>query len=292
MIAQQLANILVTGGVYALFALGFNLVLGALNILNLAQGALFALAAFVTYALATTGVPVVLAALVAVASAAALSVLLNEVSLRRLRRGGADSLLSVVATLGASMVVINILLQLSGAQVLRIPASAVPNPTWDLGGVYISSLQLVAMAAAAISFLLTSALLAWSRIGKAVRATEFDETAAQLIGLPTERLVRLMFAASGALAGTAGVVTALLYANVAYDMGDPYLLKGLVIIVLCGFGSVAGTAIASFVLAVVDVGSVAVGMSGWADAFAFGLLVAILMVRPGGLIAGRTRARP
>lgn len=292
MVTQQLANILVTAAVYALFALGFNLVLGALNILNLAQGAFFTLAAFVAYALSSAGVPLIAAALVAVACATVLSILLNEVSLRRLRRTAVDPLLAVVATLGASLVILNVLLQLSGAQVLRIPASALPSLTWNLAGVFVSLPQLIAVAAAVACFLLTSALLARSRIGKAVRAVEFDERGAQMIGLPTELIVRLMFAVSGALAGAAGVVTALLYANVSYDMGEPYLLKGFVIIVLGGFGSVAGTALASLVLAAIEIGSVAFGLSGYGDAISFGLLIVILMLRPGGLVTARVAGRP
>lgn len=143
-----------------------------------------------------------------------------------------------------------------------------------------------------IAFIATTGLLAWSRIGKAARATEYDELGAQLIGIPTERVVRLMFAMSGVLAGVAGVVTALLYSNVAYDMGDSYLLKGFVIIVLGGFGSVGGTALASLIVAGIDIGSVAVGLSGYADAIAFGLLILILMLRPGGLVAAKASTRP
>jgi branched-chain amino acid transport system permease protein len=291
-LAQQLANVLVTAAVYALFALGFNLVLGALNILNLAQGAFFTLAAFVAYALSTAGMPLLEAAVIAVTCAAVLSVLLNEVSIRRLRRTSVNPLLAVVATLGASLVILNVLLQLSGAQVLRIPAGALPNLTWNVSGVFVSLPQVIALVSAVSCFLLTSALLARSRIGKAVRAIEFDERAARMIGLPTEQIVRLMFAVSGAFAGLAGVVTALLYANVSYEMGEPYLLKGFVIIVLGGFGSVGGTALASLVVAAIDIGSVAFGLSGYGDAVSFGLLVLILMVRPGGLVTARLAHRP
>jgi branched-chain amino acid transport system permease protein len=290
--AQQLVNVLVTASVYALFALGFNLVLGALNILNLAQGALFALSAFLVYYLTPAIVPLIVAAPVAALCSGALSLLLNEVSLRRLRRTGANPLLAMVATLGASLVIINILLQVSGAQAMRISANSVPNTGWNAGGVYISLLQVIAIAAALVCFLCTSALLARSRIGKAVRATEFDEQGAQLVGIPTERVVRLMFAVSGTLAGAAGIVTALLYSNVSYDMGDSYLLKGFVIIVLGGFGSVGGTALASLIVASIDVGSVAVGLSGYADAIAFGLLILILMLKPGGLVVAKASSRP
>jgi branched-chain amino acid transport system permease protein len=125
-----------------------------------------------------------------------------------------------------------------------------------------------------------------------VRATEFDEDAARMIGLPTESLIRLMFLMSGLFAGVAGVVTAILYSTVSYSMGDEFLLAGFVVVVLGGFGSVPGTLLASVVLAAIQVGSVSAGLSDYSNALAFGLLIVMLMVRPTGFFGAPIAARP
>jgi branched-chain amino acid transport system permease protein len=289
---QQLVNVVVTAGVYAMFALGFNMVLGGLNILNLAQGALFTAGAAVAYWLASRGTSIWIALIAAALVAAIGSLVINELTLAPLRRRGGAGFMPMVASLGASMIIIAIIRQLSGAQVLSLPSSAVPHGEHHLGSVTISDTQILAVVAAAVIYVVTTLMLNRSTIGRAVRATEYDEDAARMIGVPTEMVVRLMFFVSGLFAGVAGVVTAMLYSSVSYQMGEEYLLIGFVIVVLGGFGSVPGTLLASVLVAAIEVTSVSAGFSDYADAICFGLLIVMLMIKPSGLFGMTAGARP
>ncbi|MCW3022034.1 MAG: transporter permease [Conexibacter sp.] len=289
---QQVVNTIVTASVYAMFALGFNLVLGGLNILNLAQGALFALAAVVAYEVTHGGSSIWVGLVVAALAAAAVSLAINELTLAPLRRRGGAGFLPMVASLGASLIIVALLREHTGAQVLSLPSGALPQGIHKIGSVTISDTQLLAVGAAAVVYGVTALVLTRSSIGRAVRATEFDEDAARMIGLPTESLIRLMFLMSGLFAGVAGVVTAILYSTVSYSMGDEFLLAGFVVVVLGGFGSVPGTLLASVVLAAIQVGSVSAGLSDYSNALAFGLLIVMLMVRPTGFFGAPIAARP
>ena len=291
--SQQVLNALVLGSVYALFGLGFNLVLGALNILNVAHAALFAVGAFGTYWLAdSAGLPFVLSAVLGVIAAGIIAVLLNEFALAPLRRRGGGGLTPLIASLGASMVILTVLQIQSGAQILRLPADALPNVSWRVGTVRISLEAAISVITAALLVAATYFLLQRTALGKAIRATEFNETAAKLVGIPTERVVRATFLISGLLAGAAGVITALLYNSVHFRMGEPFLLKGFVVVVLGGFGSVGGTVFAALILATIEIFAVVGGIGSYRDAIAFLLLILILMIRPAGLFRSPERARP
>lgn len=290
--AQQLINALGLASVYMLFGLGFNLILGALNILNVAQAALFSVGAYLVYWLMTAvGIPFLAAMLLAVVATGVVSVLVNELALGPLRRRHSGGLIPLVASLGASMVILAAVQTASGAQILRLPAGAVPDTIWNIGSTHISLILLLAVVSAGVLVVLTNFLLRSTDFGKAIRATEFSETAAKFVGIPTERVVRSTFFISGILAGAAGVITALLFNSVSFLMGEPYLLKGFVIVVLGGFGSVRGTVFASFILAAVETVAVAAGYAGYRDAFAFSLLILILLLRPTGLFRSPERAR-
>lgn len=289
---QQLVNALVIGSVYALFGLGFNLVLGALNILNIAHGALFTIGAVTAYAVSVAGYPFAAAAIAAMLVAGVVAIVLNELALGPLRRRGGGGLTPLITTLGAAIVIMSVIQQMTNAQILRLPAGALPQKVWVIAGARVSFAALLTITSAALVLLMTAWLLQGTKFGTAIRATEFNEDTARMVGLPTERIVRGTFFLSGALAGLAGVLTGVLFNSVHFRMGESYLLKGFVVVVLGGFGSVPGTIAASFILAALEVSTVAAGYSSYRDAVAFGFLVLILLVRPAGLFRSPERARP
>lgn len=282
---QQVVNVLVLASIYSLFGVGFTLILGSLDILNLAHGAILTAGAFVAFYIASAGVPLWIATLAALAAAGLLSIVVNEVALAPLRRRGGRGLIPLVSSLGAMTVIVTAIQLVSRAQVVRLPAGSFPDVVWHVASVSISLTQAAVIVVAALSVVFAYLILNRTKFGRAVKATQFDELGAKLVGVPIESTIRYTFLLAGVMAGIAGVGAALLFNSVQFEMGNNYLLKGFVVVVLGGFGSVTGTMVASVLVAFLEVASVVVGLSQWRDAIVFGLLIVILLSRPKGLFA-------
>lgn len=281
--AQQVVNVSVLACVYALFALGFNIVLGALDILNLVQGVLLTIGAYIGVIATGQQVPLAGAFILAFIGGAAANVLVGEGIVRPVRRRRGGNLSVLVATLGASVIAETAIEQISGAQISRIQVSSVPAAVYRWQGVAITEVDLMVIASAIVLLVGSWLFLRRTKTGLVIRAVQFSERAALTLGLPVDKAIRRAFFVSGGFAGLAGVLVALLYQSVQYAEGDPYLLLGFVIVVIGGFGSVAGTVLGSFVVAAIETASVYIGYSGLSDGIALGAMLLVLLIRPQGL---------
>ena len=284
---QQLLNGVFRGSIYALFALGYTLVFGILDILNLAHQAVFMLAAFVALALISAlHLNLALASLLAVVAAGLIGVALERTAFRPLR-GRADSRVSsLISSIAAATILESIALGVWGPDVTRFPLGVLPAPGQEVG---IPSIQLVTIG---VSIAMT-ALLTWmlqaTRLGRQIRATAENPTAARVLGVNVDRAIAASFFISSALGGVGGVLFGLAF-NASPDMGRSVQLKGLAVIVLGGMGSVPGAVLAGYALGLIEVFTVAQIGSSWSDAASFAVLFLVLLVRPRGLF-GRSAAR-
>ena len=293
MLAQQLANGIVAGSVYALFALGFNLVLGALNVLNVAQGAIFTFSAFVAfYLIKLYGMPFLPALVIAAVAGGLLNVLLEILVFQTLRRRGGNALSSLVASIGVSIVLVSVIQLVSGAQVERFPFGTVPDAQWSFGGVRLTFTQSIILIVTVLTMAGTYILLQNTRLGRAIRTIAFSERSAKLLGVPTESVARKTFFMSGTLGGLAGVLLGLLFNSLNFLMGEPYVLKGFAAIVIGGFGSVIGVIVASMMIGLAEVFTVVVGIGAFRDVIIFGMLFGFLLFRPNGLFGRDEEPRP
>jgi len=290
---QQLINGILTGSVYALFALGFNLVLGALNILNVAQGAIFTLSAFVAYYLICLyhwSFP--LAFLAAVLAGGLINVSLEVLVFRPLRSRGGTSMSTLVASIGASMILISIAQLVSGAQIERFPFGTLPDIQWDKFDIRISFTQVLVLSVTGITMAGTYVMLNRTRLGKAIRTISFNERIGLMLGIPTISIARWTFFVSGALGGLAGVLLGIMYNSVYFLMGESYVLKGFAAIVIGGFGSVTGVIVASMMIGLAEVFSTVIGIGKFKDVVTFGMLFLFLMLKPNGLFGRDEEVRP
>ena len=295
MLLQQLLNGLVVGGVYALFAVGFNLVFGVQRLLNLAHGAVFMTGAFVAYYTVISGGPLFLGFLAAVLCSGLLAMIIEIVCFRRLRKTGEAEFGAIISSMGAGLIIMTFWQWVSKTQVLRFPFDTVPIVLFRFWGLRVSMLQLIMMAAA----LAIVAIMAWfiyrTPFGRQVRAVTDNERASMLVGVNPNRIYNLTYFISGALAGAAGVLVGLAFNNINFMMGEPYLLFGFVIIILGGLGSIPGALIASLVFGMVQTMTIAYLPSGLTNAFIFSIMFFILLLRPNGLMgreeAGSLRGR-
>jgi branched-chain amino acid transport system permease protein len=292
MFAQQFANAVSLGGVYALFALGFTLIFGVLNVVNLAHGAMFMLGAYTALqAVLLLDAPLLVAILAAVVVTAAAGWLLDRLIFAPLRARQAPHLAPMIATIGLAISLNSTVQGIFGAENLRFPAHGLATDGLQWAGVQITWLELQIIF---LAFLLMAILLWWlshTRMGCALRGLAESRKAAALLGIDVEGLFRLTAVVASSLGGVAGVLIAL-YTNAVFpQMGQPMLHKGIAVVILGGMGDIRGALIGGFFLGCAEVFSVAYIGSSMRDAVAFGLLFAILLLRPDGLFGKEAQRR-
>jgi branched-chain amino acid transport system permease protein len=286
-VGQQIINGLFLGSIYALFALGYTLVFGVLDILNLAHAAIFMLASFVALTLVgTLHLNILLALPAAMLAAGVAGLVLERLAFRPLR-GRADSNVSgLISSLAMAAIFEAIALEVWGPNVTRFPYDTLPQgrpiPV-PLLGASVSRLQLTTVAVAVLLFAALWWLVQRTRLGRDLRAVAESPRAARVLGVHVDRTIASAFFISSALGGAAGVLFGLAYNSVAPDMGRSVELKGLAIIILGGMGSMTGAVLAGFALGLVEVFVVAHLGASYRDAVSFAALFLILVLRPRGL---------
>jgi len=291
-VIQQLVNGIALGSIYALFAVGYTLVFGVLDILNLAHHAVFTAAAFVCLSLVVrAGLPLPLALLGAMGVAGALGLIIERAAVRPLRARPETHFSVMISTIGLAIIFESLILGVYGAQVFRFPPTAFPDvvfATGAFGGARVTLLQLVIVALSLVMMIGLTLMLRVTRLGKGIRAVAQNRHAAALLGVDVDRVVAVSFFIASALGGAAGALSAVAFNVLTPDMGRSVELKGLAVIILGGMGSITGAVLGGFLLGLIEVLSVAVtGQSSMRDAIAFGLLFLILVVRPYGLLGQR-----
>ncbi|MEW9672352.1 branched-chain amino acid ABC transporter permease [Ammoniphilus sp. 3BR4] len=286
MLTQQLINGLTLGSTYALVALGYTLIFGVLEIINMAHGAIFMFGAFVgLMTVVYYDGSVIMAIIAAIAVTIVLGLLLEWFALRPLRgKKGVSHLASLISTIGVSIILENLAHKLFGAETQPFP---IPfnNITFEVGSVRISLVQILIFALAVAVMVMLQIWLGKTKYGKALRAAAENMETASLLGVNTKRIVIMTVMLASALGGLAGVLVGMGFNAVAPTMGISMGLKGLAIIILGGMGNVPGAMAGGLILGVTEVFAVAYGDSAYRDAVAFGMIILILLLRPQGLFS-------
>ena len=285
MIAQQVLNGLVLGGVYALFALGFTLIFGIHRIMNMAHGAVFMSGAFIGLYTVRAGLPIWVALPIAMLGAGLISILVEVIAFKPLRKLAlADAeLASIISSIGAGLIVLSVGQYVSKTETMRFPFGTVPAEAIQVAGLRVTMLQLLMLGVAIVMVALLAYYLYRTPQGRQIRAVAGNYRAAQLLGVNPNAIFYQTFFLSGALAGAAGVMVGLAFNAVQFLMGEPFLLKAFVAIILGGLGSVPGALVGGLVLGLLQSLTGAYLPALLVDAVIFLLLFVILMVRPDGL---------
>lgn len=291
---QQLVNGLTVGSIYALIALGYTMVYGILKLINFAHGDLAVLGAFIGLTAITSltgagGAPsnwvVILAFVAAVLVVAVAGVVLEFTAYRPLRH--AHRLSAVVSALGASMFLENGMMLIWSPQTLTFPQGILPSTSYYLGGVIISTTQIMIVA---ISIILMVALYLYvhkTRFGTAIRASAIDQDAARLMGINVNRVIVSVFILGPALGAVGGLFIGVYYRQAVFNMGWIYGLNAFIAAIIGGIGNIPGAMLGGVLLGLFS--SLAGGYisSTWQQAIVFGLLIVILLVRPTGILGER-----
>ena len=290
--AEQLYNAVFIGSIYALFALGFALVFSVLDILNLAHPTVFMLGAFVAlFCITTLGLPWFAAVPIAFVVTGAFGVLLDRVAFAPLRARGAPPLSAMISSLAVSLIVVRLVELRYGGDFITFPAGTVPAMTLRFGDATFDGIRLLIIA---LSFVLMVALtwvLRRTQLGRDLRALAENPRAARLLGVDVDRVIAVTFFVSSALGGIAGMLLAFAYNTLDSRMGLPLELRAFTVMVVGGMGSLPGAVIGAYILGFGEVASLVYLPTELRDAFAFGLLFLVLVLRPRGLLGQRSAER-
>ncbi len=292
LLAQQLVNGLFIGSVYGLFAVGYTLVFGVLDILNLAHAAVFTLGGLVALWLVDTGgLSIWLAFPTAVLFCGVLGLLLDRVAFAPLRQRADSNFSGLISSIAMAIIFESAALGLFGARTVRFPAHTVSVHVWRWGGLSITSLQVEIVAISLFLMFALTQFLSKARVGKAIRAVAENDRTARLLGIHVDGIIAFTFFISSALGGAAGILFGLYFDSLSPDMGRSIELKGLAVIILGGMGSIPGAILGGLAFGLSEVLTVAItGTSNLRDAVAFTVLFTVLVLRPSGLL-GKKKMR-
>jgi len=283
MLGQVLVSGILVGGLYALVAVGLNIVFGVLRIINFAHGEYLMVSMYGAYWLWRLGIDPYVAALIVVPSMA----LLGAISERYLVRYtlAAHAHVKIFVTLGLSIALQNLALLLFKADYLNV-RTAYQTVTLDLAGFTFSVPRLVAFAALLISAASLFAFLRYTDFGKAIRATAQDSVTARLMGIDVDRVYTVTFAIGAAVVGVTGCLLIPIY-YVFPTVGIDFVVVAFVVVVLGGLGSVPGAIVGGLVIGVVEQLSGFFVETSLRQVVYFLIFIAVLAVRPAGLFGQR-----
>lgn len=295
---------LAIGAIYALVALGYTMVYGVLRLINFAHSEIFMIGSFAAlFMITTVGVTAPLTGfallgfllLVMVVSglvAGGSAILLEVIAYRPLRRRAAPRLAALISAIGASLFlqelfalfVIPEVFDRPGRVDASVPRIVDRDVLFTIGNADVRIDQVIVVVAALVVMVLLDQTVARTRIGRGIRATAQDPEAAVLMGVNIDTVVRLTFLLGGAMAGVAGVLYAMEFENLRFNIGFLLGIKAFTAAVLGGIGNIRGALLGGVLLGLVENWGAIFFGSQWKDVIAFVILVVVLLFRPTGIL--------
>jgi branched-chain amino acid transport system permease protein len=301
---QQFINGLVLGSVYALVALGYTMVYGIINLINFAHGEVLMVGAMTSWtvvtALADSGLPGWLMMLISLVAAIVVCTVLNfgieKVAYRPLR--SAPRLAPLITAMGMSLLLQTLALIIWKPNPKPYPI-LLPAEPFYIGGAVINTTQILILVVTAVTLAGLMFLVNRTKLGRAMRATAENPRVAALMGVKPDVIISATFVIGAALAALAGVMYAANYGSVQHSMGFLPGLKAFTAAVFGGIGNLAGAMLGGVLLGLIEalgagyIGALTGGVLGsqYQDIFAFIVLIAVLTLRPQGLLGERVADR-
>lgn len=290
-VVQDTINALSLGSIYALFTLGLALIFGVMNLLNFAHGALIAVSGYAMYELSTRfGASVVIVG--GLLTAVVLALLMERVAFRPVR--GANPATLLVTSFAVAYLLQSLIVLTFDAVPKSVSVAPFLTESVSISGIDVSRLSIATLVVTAALLLALLALLRRTPIGLQMRAAAEDFEMARLAGVRADRVIGVAFALSGALGGVAAVLLVAQTGQLTPDMGLAPVLIAFVATIIGGLGSLAGAVLGGMFLGATTVvldATLPLSARPFRDAFLYGAVILILLLRPQGLIqsvAGRS----
>jgi branched-chain amino acid transport system permease protein len=283
LIMQSLASGIAVGCIYGLIGIGFCVIYNASGIVNFAQGAFVMLGGMVaSAALNNYGIPLPLAAILAIAVCAGIGMILERLVIRPLWDRQSATFVMILATLAAQIVIERLTLIIAGDQPRSLPMFT-DLPPLRIGDIAISYQFLWIVGGAALVIALLAVFFSSTKTGKAMRACSIDRDAAALLGIPVSRMLALAFGLSAALGAFAGVlITPTQYTS--FNLGVPFAISGFIAAIIGGFGRPLGALAGGIFLGIVQALAIVAVGSAFKNIAALSILLLFLFFRPTGLL--------
>jgi branched-chain amino acid transport system permease protein len=283
MLIQQIFNGVMLGSSYSLIAIGYTLVFGVLHLVHLAHGEVFMIGAFVgLQVVLLAGGGIGAAIFVAALAAAIVGVAIYLVAIKPIMARKGYFLAPMISTIGVGVVLQELATRAFGGEQVGFPVQ-MESHVLHFGTIVLTSVQLVILGVSLGLMLALHLFVTLTRVGMAMRATAESMEISHTLGIRTDRIIILTFAIASALAGIAGVLVGMSFNSISPYMGVDMGIKGLAAMLLGGLGNVYGAMLGGLIIGVVEVISVAYLSSSYRDAFAFVVIIAVLLFRPRGI---------
>ncbi|WP_432406105.1 branched-chain amino acid ABC transporter permease [Wukongibacter sp. M2B1] len=286
---QHLVNGISLGSLYALLAIGYTMVYGILRLINFAHGDVFMLGTYIAfYAMTSFLLPWWAAFLIAIILTCIFGIILERTAYRPLRNSPRISVM--ISAIGASFLIENLAIVIFGGRPKAFPIAPIFSKILKFGGVSVASVSLLIPVITAIALYILNYIVNHTKVGMAMRAVSKDYEAARLMGIDVNSIISFTFGTGSALAAIGGIMWGLKYPQLIPLMGLMPGLKCFIAAVVGGIGNIRGAVIGGFILGLGEIMIVALSpaLSGYRDAFAFVLLIIILLVKPSGLMGQNT----
>jgi branched-chain amino acid transport system permease protein/neutral amino acid transport system permease protein len=276
---------LVTASVLAIASVGFTLQFGVTDVLNLAYGAIMIFGAYIAYVVNRQGISVWIGLVAAMVACSLLSVLLNAGIYAPFQRRGASPITMVIVSLGMTLIIEFGVQAVAGG--VAVSYTMAQGPIYRAGGLILSAVQLVIIGLSIVVMLATHALLRYTRLGKAMRATAANRTLARNCGIRTGQVITATWAITGATCGLAGTVFAIDQGSFDATSTDLFLILILAAVFLGGPGQPYGAMLGAVIIGIATEVSAAFIPADYKYVVAFLVLLIMLGVRPAGLLGAR-----
>ncbi|PKO32707.1 MAG: branched-chain amino acid ABC transporter permease [Betaproteobacteria bacterium HGW-Betaproteobacteria-7] len=284
---QFLFSGLTVGATYALAALGFTLIYNASNVINFAQGEFIMLGGMLAVFFTMSGLPLPVALVLAIIVPAIIGVLVEKLAIEPVK--GAETVTLIIITIGASLVIRGLVQVWLGKNTHSLPAFSGDEPIHILGATLLPQslwvLGVTALVVIALWYFFSRTLQ-----GKAMLATSFNRTAAELVGINTGWVLFMSFAMSAALGALGGILVTPITLT-SYDVGIMLGLKGFVAAVVGGLGNGLGAVVGGLLVGILEAMGAGYISSSYKDAIPFVLILLILFFMPRGLFGGKSTDR-
>ena len=281
---------LTRGSIYALIALGYTMVYGIIGLINFAHGEIYMIGAFTAFIVSSVlsiyGFPmlsiIVLAGIAAAIWSSAYGYTIEKVAYKPLRQ--APRLSPLISAIGMSIFLQNYVLLAQTSEFLAFPQLIPDFDFMEPVAHIVGTTDLVILVTTALSMLILTLIIKFTRLGKAMRATAQDRTMAMLVGINVDRIISMTFVIGSALAAIGGLLIASHIGQINFFIGFIVGIKAFTAAVLGGIGSIPGAVLGGFILGLTESFATGYVSSDYEDVFAFALLVLILLFKPAGLL--------
>lgn len=285
---QQIINGISLGSIYALIALGYTMVYGIIKLINFAHCDVYMIGAYVGYVcMSKLGLGFFPSLLASMLICTLLGVAIEKIAYKPLRN--ATRIAALITAIGVSLFLEYTTMFFASANVRTYPPmTGFMAKTFEMGNVVISAQQILIAIITVILMVLLQLIVKKTRIGKAMRAVSVDKDAAELMGINVDSTISFTFALGSALAGAAGILVGVYYNSINPLMGVLPGLKAFVAAVFGGIGIIPGAMLGGYLIGIIETFVSGFGYSMYRDAVVFAILIAILILRPAGLLGKNT----